>query len=262
MKKIHTFVVLAYKESEYLENCIKSVINQTVESNVVIMTSTPNKYIKDLAKKYNLEIIVNKGEKGMSNDFNFAYNCAKTELVTLAHQDDFYEKKYAETVLENYIKYKDSLILFTDYYEIRNNKKVESNRLLRIKRVLLFPLKKSLGKYKFNKRIILRFGNAICCPAVTFCKKNIPYQDIFSTKYNCSMDWAAWERMSKLKGRFVFIKKKYVGHRIHVESTTSEILGNDKRNQEDYEIYCKFWPKWFSKIISRVYKTSENSNRV
>ncbi len=35
MKKVlHTFVVLAYKESIFLEDCIKSVINQRYRSNV------------------------------------------------------------------------------------------------------------------------------------------------------------------------------------------------------------------------------------
>ena len=33
---IHTFVVLAYKESVYLEECIKSVVNQKYNSKVVI----------------------------------------------------------------------------------------------------------------------------------------------------------------------------------------------------------------------------------
>lgn len=47
----HTFVVLAYKESEYLEECIKSVLNQSVKTKVVIATSTPNEYITMLAKK-------------------------------------------------------------------------------------------------------------------------------------------------------------------------------------------------------------------
>ncbi len=47
---IHTFVVLAYKESEYLEECIKSVLNQSLKTNVVIATSTPNDYIKNLLK--------------------------------------------------------------------------------------------------------------------------------------------------------------------------------------------------------------------
>ena len=42
----HTFVVLAYKESRYLETCIQSVLNQEFKSNVVIATSTRNAFIE------------------------------------------------------------------------------------------------------------------------------------------------------------------------------------------------------------------------
>ena len=52
--KNHTFVICAYKESQYLEECIKSVLNQNVKSNVIISTSTPNEYINNLAKKYDI----------------------------------------------------------------------------------------------------------------------------------------------------------------------------------------------------------------
>ena len=45
MNDEHTFVILAYKESKYLEDCIKSVTNQSVKSNVVIATTTDNDYI-------------------------------------------------------------------------------------------------------------------------------------------------------------------------------------------------------------------------
>lgn len=48
---IHTFVVLAYKESKYLEECIKSVLNQKYRSEVVIATSTPNKFIDKIAEE-------------------------------------------------------------------------------------------------------------------------------------------------------------------------------------------------------------------
>lgn len=43
---LHTFVVLAYKESPYLNTCLKSVLNQTENSNVVIATTTENDFIK------------------------------------------------------------------------------------------------------------------------------------------------------------------------------------------------------------------------
>ena len=87
---IHTFVVLAYKESPFLEECIKSVINQSHNSNVIIATTTPNDYITKLAQKYKLKIVTGK-HTTIGGDFDFAKNAAKTKLVTIAHQDDIYE---------------------------------------------------------------------------------------------------------------------------------------------------------------------------
>ena len=40
MKNDHVFVVLAYRESPYLEACIRSLENQTVRSRMIIATST------------------------------------------------------------------------------------------------------------------------------------------------------------------------------------------------------------------------------
>ena len=45
MKEKHTFVICAYKESAYLEECVKSLKEQKKESNIIMVTSTPNNYI-------------------------------------------------------------------------------------------------------------------------------------------------------------------------------------------------------------------------
>lgn len=259
--QVHTFVVLAYRESEYLEDCIQSVLNQSYSSKVVIATTTDNDFIRSLAKKYELEVIVGK-HTSIGGDFDFAVHSGNTDLVTVAHQDDIYDYDYAKTVVEEYNKYKDSSIIFTDYYEIRGSNKVITNLNLKVKRVLLFPLRiPYLGKFQFIKRWVLRFGNSICCPAVTFVIANCPH-DIFLSNYKCNVDWFAWEKLSKLKGRFVYCKAKLMGHRISDESTTTDIINNGIRTKEDYDIYCKFWPHWFAKIINVIYKNSEKSNTI
>lgn len=259
---MHTFVVLAYKESEYLEKCIKSVLNQKYKSKVLIATSTPNDYIYDLAKKYSLEVIVNPNPgKGIGYDFDFAISCGKTDLVTVAHQDDIYDEDYSYHMVQVYKKYSKSVILFSDYYEIRNENKVETNTNLKIKRVLLFPLRcKYLSHFKFWKRFVIRFGNAISCPAVTFVRKNINTTDIFKCDFVCDVDWFAWEKLSKHKGNFLFINKKLMGHRVHEESTTTEIINERIRTKEDYAMFQKFWPDCISKLINKFYVKAEDSN--
>ena len=52
--KDHTFAVCAYQESPYLEECIKSLKKQTIKSNILIATSTPNDYIKGISDKYTI----------------------------------------------------------------------------------------------------------------------------------------------------------------------------------------------------------------
>ena len=153
---LHTFVVLAYKESEYLKKCIESVLDQSYHSNVIIATTTPNAFIKSLAKKYKLEIKETE-HTSIGDDFDFAIQCGDTPLVTVAHQDDIYEKNYSEEIVKAYNKHPNSSIIFSDYYEIRNNKKIYTNTLLKIKRILLTPAKlnKSL-KSKHFKRSILK----------------------------------------------------------------------------------------------------------
>ncbi len=260
-KCVHTFVILAYQKSKYLEECIQSVSNQSYPSKVTIATTTDNDFIRNLARKYQLEVIVGK-HNSIGGDFDFAVASGDTPLVTVTHQDDIYDRDYAKIIVEEYQKHPESSIIFTDYYEIRNGEKVKTNINLKIKRFLLFPLRwRRLSSSKFFKRWVLRFGNSICCPAVTFVKDHCP-KDIFLSDYQCNVDWFAWEKLSRLKGNFIYSKNLLMGHRISEESTTTDIIKNGIRTREDYAIYCKFWPKAIAKLIAGIYKNSEKSNQL
>lgn len=258
---LHTFIVLAYKESKYLEACVKSVLNQEYKSKVLIATTTNNKHIQNIAKKYALQIVEGK-HTNIGGDFDFAKNCAHTKLATIAHQDDIYDRQYSSQIVKAYNKFSDASILFTDYYEIRNNKNDYSNTNLKIKRILLSPLKiRKWSKYKFFKRMALRFGDGISCPAVTFANDYVP-KNLFESKYGANVDWFAWEKLSKLPGRFVFINKPLMGHRISEESETTKIINSGQRTNEDYDIYKKFWPKPIAKLFAKAYKNAEKSNKI
>ena len=258
----HTFVICAYKENPYLEDCILSVMNQTVLGTVKLSTSTPNEYIKKLAKKYKLPLAVNLGKGNVVENMNFAYSQADTPFVTLCHQDDYYEPAYLENILYAVNRKKKPIIVHTNYYENRNGEKVERNRLLNVKRVMNFPFQFELfQRSKWAKRRSLSIGNPICCPSVTFCKKAIQGSP-FSEQYGNSFDWDAWVRMSALDGEFVYCPYKLVAHRIWSESVTSRSIENNLRNHEDYEIFCRFWPAPMAKLLLKVYSTAEKSNTV
>lgn len=258
--KDHTFVICAYKESRYLEECIQSVLGQKELGKVMIATATPNKYIAGLAEKYNIPSYINANGGEIAKDWNFAISLAKTPLVTLVHQDDIYEEKYLEWVLNGINQFRHPLIAFTDYGEIRDGKKVISNRLLKVKRIMLFPLKnKIFQRSRFIRRRSLSLGSAISCPTVTYVKDSLP-MPIFESGFRSDLDWQAWEKLSRLKGAFVYCDKILVYHRIHEESATSKIIADNDRTKEDYQMFCKFWPKWIARMIEYFYCKSENSN--
>lgn len=258
----HTFVICAYQESKYLEQCILSLKKQTVKSNLLITTSTPNKFIKHMAEKYSIKMCINCKKGGIAEDWNFAYASASTPLVTLAHQDDIYCKEYLEKVLEKVNKNEHPLIVFTDYYEIRDNKIIKKNKLLIIKRILLAPLKFSyLWGSRFVRRRILSLGSAICCPSVTMYKPNLPPK-LFESNLMSNIDWQAWEKISKHRGSFIYIAKPLMRHRIHEESTTTAIVEKNARREEDILMFCKFWPKPIAFMIEKIYQNGEKSNRI
>lgn len=132
--------------------------------------------------------------------------------------------------------------------------------LLLVKRIMLMPLRlRKLQGNRFVRRIILAFGSAISCPAVSYFIPNLP-EKIFEPGYRSDLDWQAWEKLSRLRGDFVFCNKIAMYHRIHEESATTKIIRETGRGQEDYEMFCKFWPKPIAWILEKMYSAGEKSN--
>lgn len=257
----HTFTLCAYKESPYLEACILSLEAQTVRTNILIATSTPCDYISSIAAKHNIKVFVNPDSgKGIGADWEFALSCAHTPLVTIAHQDDIYEPAYAETMLNDINKAKKPILWFCDYQELRDDQKVHNIRNLKIKRLMLSPLKfRPLHGSRFIRRRILSLGCPICCPAVTYAVDN-GGSPVFSREMKVSLDWDQWEKQSLKKGSFVYCPRPLFCHRVHEGSATTALIADNSRSREDLEMFSRFWPKGIATRLARWYSASEKSN--
>ncbi len=252
----HTFVVCAYKISIHLEECILSLINQSIKSNIIICTSTPNEHIEQLSKKYGIKVYVNLNG-GIGQDWNFALNNSPTKYVTIAHQDDIYLPDYAKECLLR-LRNKDSLIVCTMYREIKNGCVIKPNINLKIKGVLLTPLKVS-KRSVFLRMLCLRFGNSVCCPSVSLNMHNLnSFQ--FSEEYKCDLDWDAWDRIFRKKGSVYYINKELMYHRIHEDSETSSLISENVRTNEDLIMFKRYWPIPIATKLNNIYKKSLNSN--
>ena len=256
----HTFVICAYGESPYLAECVETLKAQTISTNIIMATSTPNSHVKMIAKQNNIPLLINPNGPGIASDWNFAVSCATTPLVTIAHQDDTYEPRYVEYALHKMSKVNKPLIFFTNYGELRDGRIVDENDLLRIKRFLLKPIsKKGVASTTKEKRSLLSKGSAICCPSVTL---HVPLltTPLFKAGMKSNLDWDAWERFSHLDGDFVYANDILMHHRIHEGSETSALIKDNTRTEEDLAMLERFWPKPIARLINLAYMRGQASN--
>lgn len=258
----HTFAICAYKDSAYLETCLQSVLNQDKPTHVIICTATPNDHILSLAETYQVPLHINTEPPSIAGDWNYACSCAKTSLVTIAHQDDIYLPYYSRIMLYYINRSRSPLIFFSDYEELRKNVTNRNGKNLRVKRMLLKPLaRKAFWQNRFVRERVLSLGSSICCPSVTLIKDNVP-KEPFNNHFECNLDWEAWTNIAKLKGSFVYCPQVLMQHRIHDESETTRLISNNKRSREDLEMLERFWPRPIAKIIHKAYTTSQDSNKI
>ncbi|MDX2195021.1 MAG: glycosyltransferase [Cytophagales bacterium] len=256
----HIFCVLAYKESPYLDECITSLLSQKLKSEIIICTSTPNAHINSVASKYHIHVIVNEHKGGIASDWNFAIQSAKSDYVTLVHQDDIYSDKYTTELAK--MMDSNTIIFFTNYGEIVNNKKIKFSPLLLIKRAMLFLpyyFSKVVSTY-FYKSLPLKLGNPICCPSVTYNLNKMP-NFRFQEKYKFVLDWHGWYMLSKYKGTFCYSSKILVYHRIHDGSETTKSIKDNFRANEELEMFTLIWGRFIANLIMNLYKFGHLLNK-
>lgn len=260
MATLHTYSICAYGESAFLEDCIRSVLDQKYDSQVIICTSTPNECIRTLGERYKLSLFINDESLGIASDWDFALQSASTPLVTIAHQDDIYCPQYSSKMVELFEQNDDALILFSDYGELRGDERIDVNLNLRIKRMLLKGLRRRGALSSTSEKLgLLRFGSPISCPAVTYNMQEIKVP-LFDRSFKCSIDWRTWEQLSHQDGAFCFCPEILMYHRIHEDSETSASISNNVRITEDYEMFLKFWPRSIAKLLTKAYSISLKSN--
>lgn len=252
----HTFAVCAYRESPYLEECLRSLLAQRIPSNIIVCTSTPNAHIQGLAGKYGLPLYVREGGSDIQTDWNFAYDTANTQFVTIAHQDDVYGRDYTRVLLEKAGQYADMSIFFCSYVTIKGTDRAPRERSSLVKRLLCLPVSLTgLADRSWLKKSCLCLGNAISCPMTTY-NKNIVGPTPFRSRLKYALDWEMYWKLSCRPGRFVYERKPQGFFRVHAEATSKKFIMNHKKEREDVEMFRHFWPEWMVRVIMKAYRKS------
>lgn len=250
----HTFAICAYKESPYLEACIRSLKSQTVESEIICTTSTPNEYLVNIMVKYDIPLYVREGESDIQADWNFALEKAKGEFVTIAHQDDMYEKHYVEELWDAYEKWPDMTVFMTDAVTVKDGKLHHFTTKELVKKCLRIPLRfHSRANRESIKKGVLKLGNPVMCPSCTYRKNYLP-DPIFHSELRYALDWDCMVDLAKWPGRFICVEKPLLFYRVHEGATTKECIVDHRREQEERLMFEKFWPEPVVNMLMHFYK--------
>lgn len=257
----HSFVVPAYGESPWLGRCLESLQAQDVTVAVAVSTSTPFAGLEALCERHGAQLVVHSPNRGIGNDWNAALRAASTDWVTLAHQDDLYEPGYSAAVLDRARRFPDDLMAFTGYYELVGDARRDTVAMLRVKRLLL-----ELGflgseriTSRARKRLVLRFGNPIPCPAVALNRRALA-EFAFRDDLRTTLDWWAWLDVFDRAGGVSYERQPLVGHRIHPSSETSAAIDDGDRRREDRAVFDQLWPRPVAALLSGLYTRSYRSN--
>lgn len=259
---LHTFVICAYRDNPFLEDCIRSLTGQSVHSTIILYSSTPTDRQRKLAEKYGLRYHVEAGGQGIHFDWNKALELPDTPYCTLAHQDDIYLPSYAEKMVKGLQANPDALIGFTDYADLLPNGSAKRWRAyLNIKRLLLAPfyLKRCI-RSGFVRLGILRFGDPVCCPSVTYNLKKLDGIR-FDSGFSVNLDWMMWITLARRPGAFLYLRDCLMHHRISDIMETSAALSDNRRRDEDLKIFKMIYPAPVAGLIHRLYSLSYRSNR-
>lgn len=129
-----SIIVPIYNGEKYLNRCIESIINQTYQNLEIILINDGSKDSSiNILKKYQTEdkriILIDKNNTGVSDTRNLGIKKATGEYICFCDCDDFYNKKYIETMY-NTIKKQDVDVVRCNYAVVNSvGKQIEIGNL-------------------------------------------------------------------------------------------------------------------------------------
>ncbi len=94
-------IVPVYNVEKYLQECLESIINQTLKNIEIICvndgsTDSSLQILNEYAKKDSRIIVINKANSGYGNTMNMGINAARGEYIGIIESDDFADKNMFE----------------------------------------------------------------------------------------------------------------------------------------------------------------------
>lgn len=258
----HQFVVLAYRESPFLGECLESLLAQGIDrADVLLCTSTPSAFLDRLAQRLGLRLAVNAERRSIGADWNFGLAQASAPWVTLVHQDDIYLPAYAARVRDAIASHPQAVMVIPWFREFARGEVRAFNLTHLVKRLLFlraFGFRDAIAAPK-DKLRLLTLGNPVSCGGVALRRERARR---FDERLAFTLDWKAWLEAARAEGTFVFIREPLMYRRIHAASATTDSMRSGARQAEELAMFRALWPPRVADAIAAAYRLGYRTNRV
>jgi len=194
-----SIITVVYNGEKYLEQTIKSVINQTYKNiEYIIIDGGSTDGTLDIIKKYEEHITywVSEADKGLYDAMNKGIKIAKGELIGMINSDDWYELDAVKTMVNAYEKYPNKSIFHADRYDVHE----DGNRTIK-------KFHPSVFKFKY-------YGMTYNHPSM-FITKTEYNEHLYSLEFRSHSDYKfVLEAFTKDKNKFYYIDKAIVNYRL------------------------------------------------
>ncbi len=121
-----SIVIPSYNQGEFLERTLLSVINQGVETEIIVIDGGSTDNSVEIIKKYEDKIAywVSEKDRGQSHALNKGFAHATGDIFGWQNSDDVYMPGAFKKVQEVFEKFPDKKIVYGNWYEIDENDNV------------------------------------------------------------------------------------------------------------------------------------------
>lgn len=180
-------IVPFYNVEKYIEKCLESLVNQTLEDIEIILVNDGSKDDSlDIAKKFiqkfpNKIIYLEKENGGLSDARNYGIPHAKGEYIAFLDSDDYIEKDMYKDMYEIAQKEKSDMVECDFYWEFPNKMKKSVGQLYYEKKEMLEKIRvvawNKLIKRELLENEEIRFPKGYRYEDVEFTYKLVPFLD-------------------------------------------------------------------------------------
>lgn len=178
-------IVPIYNVEKYLQQCLETLVNQTLEEIQIILVNdgskdSSEKIAKKYKEKYSEKIIyLEKENGGLSDARNFGLPYAKGEYIAFLDSDDYAELTMYEEMYKIAKKENSDMVECDFYWEYPNKTKIDTGAMYQAKQDALEKIRvvawNKLIKRELLEQIKIQFPKGYLYEDVEFTYKLIPY---------------------------------------------------------------------------------------